>query len=223
MLAGSSEIKGYLDGFATKYGLRNHIKTSHTVTQASWDQIQGGWSITATESQTGETVHDWCHFLIHATGYLNKFAWPRAPGLDKFRGPKLHSAAWDENVSLEGKNILLVGSGGSAIQILPAIQPLVKSAKVFMRTPRWTFPSASGKSGTFSDEEMTKFRNDPNYVLQLRLENERTLNSFFSEYGAGKPSAFVLIQHSYVYEGYRIAATGARITRQGDEEADHRP
>ncbi|KAI9793412.1 MAG: hypothetical protein M1816_000304 [Peltula sp. TS41687] len=185
VLASWSEIKGYFNDFATKYDLRNHIKTSHLVSQTSWDQTEGKWNVTAIDSTTGETIHDWCHILVHATGYLNKLAWPKAPGLEIFKGPKLHSAAWDDSVPLEGKNILLIGSGGSAIQILPAVQPLVKSAKVFMRTPRWTLPSASGKSGKFSDGEMEKFRTDPDAVLNLRLENERTLNSFFTMYMKG--------------------------------------
>ena len=151
------------------------------MTEALWDEIEGKWHLTATDSKTGKVIHDWCHILIHATGYLNKIAWPKAPGLELFKGPKLHSAAWDDSIPFKDKDVLLIGSGGSSIQILPAIQPLVKSVKVFIRTPRWTLPSASGKTGQFSDEEMVTFRNDPNAVLSLRLENERTLNSFFSK------------------------------------------
>lgn len=127
------------------------------------------------------TVDDWCHILVHATGYLNKPAWPSVPGTETFRGPKLHSAEWDESISLEGKNVLLIGSGAPSAQILPAIQPIVKTAKVFVRTPRWTLPSVNSKKGKFSLEEMERFVNEPETVLNLRLENERTLNSFFSK------------------------------------------
>lgn len=108
--------------------------------------------------------------------------WPKAPGIETFRGPKLHSAQWDNNVSLEGKNVLLVGSGASSAQILPAIQPIVNSVKVFVRTPRWSLPSVSSKQGKFSSEERQRLVNETDAVLNLRLENERTLNSFFSEY-----------------------------------------
>ena len=180
-LASWSEIRTYFNDFATKYDLRKHIKIRHQVTEALWDESEGKWHLTATDLENGRIVRDWCHILIHATGYLNKLAWPKAPGLELFKGPKLHSAAWDDSIPFKDKDVLLIGSGGSSIQILPAIQPLVKSVKVFIRTPRWTLPSASGKTGQFSDEEMVTFRNDPNAVLSLRLENERTLNSFFSK------------------------------------------
>lgn len=175
------------------------------MTRTSWDEAQGRWNVTATELETGEEVSDWCHILVHATGYLNKLAWPKAPGLGKFQGPKLHSAAWDDSIDLKGKDIILIGSGGSAIQILPAIQPIIKRAKVFIRTPRWTLPSASGKSGKFSEEEMDKFRSDPDAVLQLRLENERTLNSFFSKSPMEHVSTFTH-NDSNVHERNRSAA-----------------
>lgn len=181
MLAPSAELKGYFEGFAAKYGLHQYIQTSYQVTEASWDQVKGQWNITATNLQDGTTVHDQCHVLVHATGYLNKPAWPNSPGLDCFKGPKLHSASWDESVSLESKKVILVGSGATAVQILPSIQPIVNRAKVFVRTPRWTIPSVNSRKGKFSPEEIERLKNDPGAVMALRKENERTLNSFFSK------------------------------------------
>ena len=181
VLASSSEIQSYFEDFATKYDLRKHIHTSHLVTETSWDQVKGQWHVTVTNLQSGQVVYDWCHILVHATGYLNKPAWPNVPGLESFKGPKLHSADWDESVSLDNKDVILIGSGASSVQILPAIRPVIKSAKVFVRTPRWTLPSPSNKKGDkFSPEDMERFISDPEAVLNLRLANERTLNSFFS-------------------------------------------
>lgn len=185
VLASSQEIQDYFEGFAAKYELPKNIRTLHRVTETSWDPLKGQWHITVTDLQSGKTVDDWCHILVHATGYLNKPAWPSVPGTESFRGPKLHSAEWDESVSLEGKNVLLIGSGASSAQILPAIQPIVKTAKVFVRTPRWTLPSVNSKKGKFSPEEMERFVNEPDAVFNLRLENERTLNSFFTMYMKG--------------------------------------
>ncbi|KAF4467927.1 sterigmatocystin biosynthesis monooxygenase stcW [Fusarium albosuccineum] len=185
VLASSEEIKDYFEGFAVKYDLLKHVKTQHLITETSWDPLKGQWSITATDLQSQTTVHDWCHILVHATGYLNKPAWPSVPGLEKFQGAKLHSAQWDNNVSLEGKDVLLIGSGASSAQILPAIQSKVKSVKVFVRTPRWTLPSVNSKRGKFLPEEIERFINDPQAVTNLRLENERTLNSFFTMYMKG--------------------------------------
>ncbi|KAF4953937.1 hypothetical protein FSARC_12293 [Fusarium sarcochroum] len=185
VLASSAEIRNYFEGFAVKYDLLKHVQTQHQVTETSWDPSKGQWKITATNLQSQTTVHDWCHILIHATGYLNKPAWPSVPGLEKFQGPKLHSAKWDDDVSLEGKDVLLIGSGASSAQILPAIRPKVKSVKVFVRTPRWTLPSVNSKKGTFSPEEIERFIENPEAVTKLRLENERTLNSFFTMYMKG--------------------------------------
>ncbi|KAF5019100.1 hypothetical protein F66182_8896 [Fusarium sp. NRRL 66182] len=185
VLASSDEIKDYFQGFAVKYGLLKHVRTQHCVTEASWDPLKGQWHITATDLQSGAAVLDWCHVLIHATGYLNKPAWPSIDGIDRFQGAKLHSAKWDNSVSLEGKDVLLVGSGASSAQILPAIQPSVRSVKVFVRTPRWTLPSVNSKKGSFSSEEIQSFVNNPEALLNLRLENERTLNSFFTMYMKG--------------------------------------
>uniref|UniRef100_A0A0B7K767 FAD/NAD(P)-binding domain-containing protein n=1 Tax=Bionectria ochroleuca TaxID=29856 RepID=A0A0B7K767_BIOOC len=184
-IAGWRELKQYYDDFATKYDLRHYIRFSHIVIETTWDDDKGQWNITTKDLQTGAVLRDWCHILVHATGYLNKPAWPKAPGLDAFKGPKIHSANWDETIDLKGKNIILVGSGASAVQILPAIQPIVKAAKVFIRTPRWSLPSPSQKTGVFSPEEIQNFIDDPKALMDLRLANERTLNSFFTMYMKG--------------------------------------
>lgn len=199
VLSGHDEIRGYFNDFADKYDLRRHVRTSQRVTSTSWDPVEGRWNVTVADQtsssspsngeqqqQEGEEKEvvreDWCHILIHATGYLNKPAWPKAPGLETFKGPKLHSAMWDDTVDLAGKDVVLIGSGGSGVQILPAIQPIVRSAKAFVRTPRWALPSVNAKSGKFSDEDMQRFASDPGAVTEVRLQNERTLNSFFSRF-----------------------------------------
>ncbi|KAI3002567.1 hypothetical protein CBS147346_5793 [Aspergillus niger] len=180
--AGSREIRGYFNDFANKYGLRKYIHTSHVVTETNWIEESGQWQVTATDLTTGYTVHDWCHILIHATGYLNKPAWPEIPGLADFKGTKLHSAMYDESVSLEGKNVLLIGAGSSAVQILPAIQPIVNRVKIFIRSPTWLLPDISTEAGKFPEEQIEHFVNDPESVTALRKDNERTMNSIFTMY-----------------------------------------
>ncbi|RAL03178.1 flavin-containing monooxygenase [Aspergillus ibericus CBS 121593] len=180
--AGSSEIREYFNNFVDKYGLRKHILTSHMVTETKWVEESGRWQVTVTDLTTGQTVHDWCHILVHATGYLNKPAWPELPGLDDFKGIKLHSAMYDESVSLEGKNVLLIGAGSSAVQILPAIQPIVNRVKIFIRSPTWLLPDISTEAGKFSQEQIDEFVNNPESVTALRQDNERTMNSIFTMY-----------------------------------------
>ncbi|KAI1403438.1 FAD/NAD(P)-binding domain-containing protein [Hypoxylon fuscum] len=180
--AGSKEIKGYFQEFVAKYDLQQFIKASHLVNETRWDGEKGEWEVKVEDLSTGKVIHDWCHILIHATGYLNKPAWPKIPGIEKYKGIKLHSADYDESVSLEGKNVILVGGGSSAVQILPAIQSVVKRAKIFIRSPVWVLPDISSESGKYSSEQIQKFVNDPKSVLQLRQNNERTMNSIFTMY-----------------------------------------
>ncbi|KAI1379370.1 monooxygenase [Hypoxylon crocopeplum] len=178
--AGSKEIKGYFQGVVAKYGLQKFIKTSHRVMGTRWDENMGEWRVEVKNLLTGNIVRDWCHILVHATGYLNKPVWPEIPGIENYKGVKLHSADYDESVSLEGKTVLLIGAGASAVQILPTIQPIVKRAKIFIRSPVWVLPGISTESGKFTPEQIEKFVNDPQSVFQLRLDNERTMNSIFN-------------------------------------------
>ncbi|KAI1342701.1 FAD/NAD(P)-binding domain-containing protein [Xylariaceae sp. FL0016] len=180
--ASSSEIQGYFEGFANKYDLGKHIALSHAVEKTTWIEDEGKWQVETRNLVTGELIQDWCHILVHACGYLNKPTWPELPGLDSYQGVKMHSADYDPSISLEGKNVLLVGAGSSAVQILPTIQPIVKNVTIFVRSPTWVLPDISTEAGQFSAEEIERFVNEPETVLKLRQDNERTMNSIFSMY-----------------------------------------
>ncbi|KAL3473778.1 monooxygenase [Aspergillus californicus] len=179
--AGSAEIQGYFVGFAEKYGLARYIRTSHVVRETRWVEGRGVWEVRVEDLQTGEVGLDWCHVLVHATGYLNTPAWPAVPGLEEYRGVKVHSALYD-NVELEGRDVLLIGAGASAVQILPAIQPIVKSVTIFIRSPVWVLPDISVEAGSYSAGEVEGFVKSPEKVLALRRDNERTMNSIFPMY-----------------------------------------
>ncbi|KAL3466456.1 hypothetical protein BJX64DRAFT_302167 [Aspergillus heterothallicus] len=180
--AGSSEIRSYFVDFARKYKLGRYIRTSHLVTETRWVEEKGQWHVQVQNLTTGETVSDWCHILVHATGYLNKPSWPAIPGIEQYNGVKLHSADYDASVSLEGCDVLLIGGGSSAVQILPAIQPIVKSVTIFIRSPIWVLPDISSEAGKFSAEQIEQFVAEQEKVLALRQENERTMNSIFTMY-----------------------------------------
>ncbi|KAF7507823.1 hypothetical protein GJ744_010124 [Endocarpon pusillum] len=180
--ASSAEIKTYFQDFARKYGLRKFLRTLHVVRKAQWLEEDGKWEVEVHDLATGQVVRDSCHFLIHACGYLNKPAWPKLPGLDEYKGIKLHSADYDETVSLEEKKVILIGNGSSAAQILPAIQPIVKQVKIFIRSPLWLLPDISSGQRHFTPEEIRIFKNDPTATLELRKLNETTMNSIFSVY-----------------------------------------
>ncbi|KAI3328973.1 FAD/NAD(P)-binding domain-containing protein [Xylariaceae sp. AK1471] len=183
--AGSLEIKGYFESFAKKYDLWTHIKTSHLVSETRWVEDEGHWQVTVKNTTSGEIISDWCHILVHATGGLSQPEWPNVPGINKYKGIKVHSADYDESLSLQGKDVILVGAGSSAVQILPAIQPLVKRVKIIVRSPTWVLPDIGSKNRPYTPEEIAQFTQEPHSLLTLRQVNEQTMNSIFTMYMKG--------------------------------------
>src|SRR5262249_14601690 len=135
--APQAEILAYLEHCADKYGIRPHIRFETAVTAASYDQASGIWTV---ETSRGDTLR--ARALVSATGGLSRPANPHIPGLGAFEGKMFHSARWDHGYALEGKTVAVVGTGASAIQIVPAIASRVGRLLVFQRTPPWILPKA---------------------------------------------------------------------------------
>jgi cation diffusion facilitator CzcD-associated flavoprotein CzcO len=104
------------------------------VTRASWDEQRGKWLL---ETSAGQHEAD---VLLTACGQLSVPKLPSIPGLESFEGPAFHTSRWRHDVDLAGKRIAVIGTGCSAIQAVPAIQPIVRQLDVYQRSPGWTFP-----------------------------------------------------------------------------------
>jgi cation diffusion facilitator CzcD-associated flavoprotein CzcO len=128
------EIWDYLEGCADRYRLRPHLRFGHLVTTAEWQEGDSHWRL---ETSGGEVT---AGFLVGAAGGLSEPSLPAIPGLEGFRGASFHSARWDHDVDLRGKRVGVVGTGASAIQIVPRIQPEVGRLHLFQRTPAWILP-----------------------------------------------------------------------------------
>lgn len=137
--APQQEILSYLEHCADKYGIRRHLRLGTTVTSAVFDEAASRWTIT---TQDGARAH--YRHLIFCTGGLSRPAFPDIPGLASFRGKVMHSAQWDDDYPLDGKTVGVIGTGASAIQIVPAIAPRVGRLHVFQRTPPWIVPKPDG-------------------------------------------------------------------------------
>ncbi|MEU6284562.1 NAD(P)/FAD-dependent oxidoreductase [Streptomyces sp. NPDC047028] len=134
--SGQRHIRAYLEHVADVFGLRPHIRFDSEVKLMRWDAEQLRWEIeTASGSLTADVV-------VSATGPLSDPKIPEIPGLDSFPGKVFHSARWDHDYDLAGKRVAMVGTGASAIQIVPAIQPEVGRLTLFQRTPPWVMPRA---------------------------------------------------------------------------------
>ncbi|MFX0578459.1 flavin-containing monooxygenase [Nocardia nepalensis] len=126
------EIKAYLERCAVKYGVAPKIRSNTEVTAARFDEATGRWRVTLAGSE--EHCYD---ALICATGQLSRPKVPAFPGLDTFAGSQFHSAEWDDTVDLRGKRVAVVGSGASAVQLVPAIADRVAELHVIQRSPNW--------------------------------------------------------------------------------------
>ncbi|WP_405635607.1 NAD(P)/FAD-dependent oxidoreductase [Streptomyces sp. NBC_01178] len=133
--SGQEHIRAYLEGVADNFGLRSHIRLNHEVKLMTWDKENLYWVI---EGADGSILR--ADVVVSATGPLSDPKTPDIPGLDSFPGKVFHSARWDHDYDLAGKRVAMVGTGASAIQIVPAIQPKTARLTLFQRTPPWVMP-----------------------------------------------------------------------------------
>ncbi|MEU8588358.1 NAD(P)/FAD-dependent oxidoreductase [Streptomyces sp. NPDC048664] len=132
--SGQEHIRAYLEHVADVFGLRPHLRFDSEVKLMTWDATELHWAI---ETSSGPLTAD---VVVSATGPLSDPKVPDIPGLDGFPGQIFHSARWDHDYDLRGKRVAVVGTGASAIQIVPEIQPLVGRLTLFQRTPPWVMP-----------------------------------------------------------------------------------
>ncbi len=128
------EIRAYLEDVADRYALRRYLRFDTEVTEARWDDERSRWSL---RTSRGDLTAD---IVISAAGPLAEPSLPDVPGLDAFPGEVFHSARWNHDCDLTGKRVAVIGTGASAIQLVPEIQPLVSRLTLFQRTPAWVLP-----------------------------------------------------------------------------------
>jgi cation diffusion facilitator CzcD-associated flavoprotein CzcO len=128
------QILDYLRECVTRFGIGDRIRLNCELTEAAWDAEERRWRLDTTNGSFTARV------LIPAPGVLSEPAAPLIPGLDEFTGTLFHSARWNHEHDLAGERVALLGTGATAIQIGPRIQPEVKRLTVFQRTPPWILP-----------------------------------------------------------------------------------
>ncbi len=128
------EILAYLRDCARRFGVTPHICWNAEVLHASWDEDRRQWRITTTRGTLTAQI------LVLGNGPLSEPSIPTLPGLDRFQGTVFHSARWRHDYDLAGKRVAVIGTGASAIQFVPRIQPQVARLTLFQRTPPWVLP-----------------------------------------------------------------------------------
>jgi cation diffusion facilitator CzcD-associated flavoprotein CzcO len=128
------EIRDYLRRCADEFGLGPFLRLGHEITSAEWDEDAQRWHVATTRGDFRARV------IVSGLGPLTEPKIPEIPGLESFEGTTFHSARWDHDYDLTGKRVASIGTGASAIQYVPAIQPQVRQLHVFQRTPPWIAP-----------------------------------------------------------------------------------
>jgi cation diffusion facilitator CzcD-associated flavoprotein CzcO len=128
------EIWAYMHEVADRHDVASRMRFDHEVTGAAWNDETDRWEISTSQGDYTAEI------LVSATGALADPSIPELPGLDRFAGNVFHSARWDHDHDLTGRRVAVVGTGASAIQFVPEIQPTVGHLDLFQRTPPWVLP-----------------------------------------------------------------------------------
>lgn len=129
------ELKAYAEHCVDKYGIRSRIRLNTKVLAAEFDDEHSLWRV-----QTDPGGEITARFLISACGILTVPKLPDIDGVDSFEGVTMHTARWDHTQDLTGKRVGIIGTGASAVQVIPEMAPIVSHLTVFQRTPIWCFP-----------------------------------------------------------------------------------
>ncbi|RDI44985.1 flavin-containing monooxygenase [Nocardia mexicana] len=140
--SGSAEILGYIESMVDEFGIRPQIRFGHTVTGLVYDEENGWWEV----AFAGRRRKVLARTVVLAAGPLANAGFPDIPGIDDYEGHKIHSARWDHDYDFAGKKVAVVGTGASAVQIIPELVRRAGSVKVYQRTPGWVLPRVNRRT-----------------------------------------------------------------------------
>lgn len=170
MFSPGPEICAYFDRVAQKYGIEPYIRYDKEVMRSEFRDHR--WMLSFADGE--ELAAD---IVIAATGVLHHPVIPDIEGHDDFKGPSFHTARWDHGVSLDGRRVGIIGTGSTAIQIVPAIIDRVERLSLFQRTAQWILPLANPP---FSEEEKAAFRQEPDRMVKNYRNFEGQFNHTFA-------------------------------------------
>ena len=136
------EIKQYADEVADKYDVRRHIRFSTVVDGARWDEETNLWRVSLANDEVLST-----RYLITATGFLSQPKIPDIPGIESFDGRVIHTTEWQDDYDPAGKRIAVIGTGATAVQLIPELAKSAAELTVYQRTPIWVVPKIDLRFG----------------------------------------------------------------------------
>lgn len=165
-----AEIQEYFEDVAQRYGVTERIRYGQEITRCDFED--GRWRV-----ETRDGGRDEAEIIIAATGVLHHPFIPEFQGRDDFSGPAFHSARWDSEADLEGKRVGIIGTGSSAIQMVPALVDKVDRLTLFQRTAQWITPT---ENPAYDETEKAHFRENPQAMQEIRDEVSLAMTDGFA-------------------------------------------
>ncbi|MFI5540708.1 flavin-containing monooxygenase [Nocardia sp. NPDC051900] len=139
---GQRRTLDYLRQAATDHGLTAHLRLGTAISEATYLDDRDRWRLT---TESGQQIV--AEVVVFAVGQLHRPNIPDYPGRTQFTGPVFHTARWDHDTDLSGRDVAVIGTGSSAAQILPAVAETARYVRVFQRTPQWVVPKPATDFG----------------------------------------------------------------------------
>ena len=138
-IADGHKILSYIREAAAEYDVEQHIRYQHKVVSASWSSTQSRWLVTAERGDTGEQATISCQFIFSCSGYYDydQGYTPEFAGIDNFKGQVIHAQHWPEQLDYQGKHVVVIGSGATAVTLVPAMSQDTASLVMLQRTPTY--------------------------------------------------------------------------------------
>lgn len=156
-----TEIVTYIRHLVVQHGLYPRVRTSCAVRRCAWDAGAGRWRVAAAGARCR------ARFLVLAFGPLNHPRTPAIPGAERFKGHAMHTARWDEAVDVEGRRVGIIGTGASAVQIVPQIAKVAGHLTVFQRTPVYCLPRGQGPT---DPGKARRIAADPTHLAKAKVK-----------------------------------------------------
>lgn len=177
VLADGHSIKSYVTETAEEYGVKDKIKFGIKITKANWCSEQGQWTLTAEDEADGTPHTFHCNFLVPCTGYYNydQGYMPEYKGVEQFQGQLIHPQHWPEDLDYSGKKVVVIGSGATAVTLVPAMAGTASHVTMLQRSPTYIIsvpaldPLAKFMQKFLPESWVYKISRKRNIALQLMI------------------------------------------------------
>ncbi len=192
------EIREYYEKVVEDYGVKSNLRLQHEILAASWHEDSSEWEVVVKDLVSGDIKTDRADFFISAQGRLNKWEYPKIPGLQtRYQGHLSHTAQYDKTFDPKGKRVAIIGNGASGQQLLPNLVSQTAHIDHYIRSKTWVTPTFTGDliSATadqpggplYTDAQRKEWQENPSSYLEFRRQLEVKFHGRFRGGILGSP------------------------------------